>query len=239
MNNQEILTHLQNYIRQEEEKNGSKKPSKLLEALKSVSEEGITLGEAPKYFCAYMECNSTGVGVSSFEGTQTQRTVARDYITDEHLFIDGHVGAGAKGLSIFYCKEGQVVHYYQKSDMIKVAKETGFKLHLQHFSDLNIRMRDHRLNRYTAKITKGPFSYPIRPILAVISEKGDQMTIGYLYEKDGCEYIIIEPEEKDIKGGGGKLGCLATGLICMFCPPAILVFGFIWLVKYFKERMVG
>ena len=148
-----------------------------------------------KYFRAVIDCNSTGVGESSFEGTKTQRTVALDYTTQEHLYIDGHIGAGEKGLSIFVLKPGETTLYHSKDDIVKVAKRQGYELHLQNFRDLNFRLTDHRLNRYNVRVTKGPVSYPIRPILARYNDKGDMCTIGYLYEQDGVEYIIVKQND--------------------------------------------
>lgn len=241
METKDILKHLQSFI-QEKQNNVSNKEAIDYSALKSIREENVFLGDAPKYFFARIECNSTGVGESRFEGTKTQRTVARDYVTDERLFIDGHIEAGAKGLSLFYLQPGQTINYFSKDDIVKVAKEYGYQLHLQHFRDLNFLLTDHRLNRHTIKITQGPFSYPIRPIFAVINEKGEKITIGYIYEKDGEEYIIIEPEdpqkyEKDQKKR--KIGCAIFILIGLFCPLALPILLLVWYVKYKKERMRG
>lgn len=193
MDRQEIMMHLREHMETATETDAKKK--KLLEYLKDITKEDIVIGEDVKYFRAVIDCNSTGVGESSFEGTKTQRTVALDYTTQEHLYIDGHIGAGEKGLSIFVLKPGETTLYHSKDDIVKVAKRQGYELHLQNFRDLNFRLTDHRLNRYNVRVTKGPVSYPIRPILARYNDKGDMCTIGYLYEQDGVEYIIIEPAE--------------------------------------------
>ncbi len=239
MNNKEIITHLQKYIETKAETNT--KTKKLLDYLKDITEEDIIIGENVKYYNAYIECNSTGVGESSFEGTKTQRTVSLDYTTNEHLFVDGHIGAGEKGLSVFVLKPGETTQYYSKNDIVKIAKRRGFELHSQNFRDLNFRLTDHRLNRYTVHITKGPKSYPIRPILARYNDKGDMCTIGYLYEKDGLEYIIIEPTEigSDEKNFLKKIGCAPWMLLGIVFPPLIIVAIFVILVKYYKERFVG
>ena len=240
MENKKILNHLQEFIESKQKQETDKKTERTLSVLKSITEDSISIGNTPQYFFANIKCNSTGVGRSSFQGTETQRTVAQDYITDEYLFIDGHVGAGAKGLSLFYLKPNQTINYYQKSDIIKVAKEYGFQLHLQYFRDLNFMLYDHRLNRYTVNVTKGPFTYPIRPILATISEEGDKMTIGYIYEMNGQEYIIIEPDDVDKIGKAAKKsGCAPWMFLGIIFPPIWLVAGFIWLVKAQKERMRG
>ena len=240
MEKTEILKYLREFIESKQKNDVDKKTARLLPLLKSITEEAISFGEAPKYFFAYIECNSTGVGTSSFQGTQTQRTVARDYVTDEHLFIDGHVGAGAKGLSLFYLKPNQTINYYKTSDIEKVAKEFGFQLHLRHFRDLNFTLSDHRLNRHTVKVTKGPFTYPIRPIIATISQKGEKIAIGYIYEKDGKEYVIIEPEDpREIKKAANKSGCAPWMFLGFVFPPIFLVAIFVWLVNAKKERMRG
>lgn len=240
MEKSQILNHLGKFIESRQKNEVDKKTARLLQVLKTVTEDSISFGDAPKYFFAYIECNSTGVGTSRFQGTETQRTVARDYITDEHLFIDGHVGAGVKGLELFYLKPNQTINYRLKSDIIKVAKEYGFQLHMQHFRDLNFTLSDHRLNRHTVKVTKGPFAYPIRPIFATISQKGEKIAIGYIYEKDGKEYIIIEPEDPaEIKKAANKSGCAPWMFLGFVFPPIFLVAIFVWLVKAQKERWVG
>ena len=212
-----------------------------MDCLKGIKAEDIAIGEEPEYFYAYMECNSTGVGESSFGGTTTQRTVALDYKTDEFLFIDGHVSAGQKGLEIFLLKPGETINFYKKDDIVKVAKTHGFNLHMQYFRDLNFRLTDHRLNRYTVKVTHGPTTYPIRPILAKYNDKGNMCTIGYLYEKDGMEYIIIEPADIDSDKDAffKKTGCAPWMFLGFLFPPIFLVAIFVMLVKYYKERFLG
>ncbi|MBQ8311562.1 MAG: hypothetical protein IJX80_11180 [Clostridia bacterium] len=240
MEKKEILYYLCDFIESKQKNETDKKTERLLSVLKSVTEEAISFGDAPSYFFAYIECNSTGVGTSSFQGTETQRTVARDYVTDEYLFIDGHVNAGAKGLSLFFLNPNQTINYYKKSDIVKVAKEFGFRIHLQYFQDLNFTLSDHRLNRHTVKITKGPFTYPIRPIFATVSEQGEKITIGYIYEKDGQEYIIIEPEDYgEVRKKAHKSGCAPWMLFGLVFPPIFLVALLVWMIKAKKERMVG
>ncbi len=237
MEKAEILKHLQTFIKAKREKEVDKKTSALLSTLSALTEEDISVGEQPRYFFANMTCNSTGVGESSYEGTTSQRTVARDYVTDTYLFVDGHTGAGEKGLSLFYLKPGQTIHYYKKSEIIKLAKEFGFQLHLQYFRDLNFTLRDHRLNRHTVNIVKGPFTYPVRPIYATLPKTGDKFAIGYIYEMKEKEHILIEPENP--KKAGGKASCLPWALLGLIFPPILLVAGFLWLVQAQKERMRG
>ena len=111
MEKTEVLSYVQRFIEAKQKGEVNKETARLISALKFVTAEGISFGNAPSWFCAYLECNSTGVGKSSFQGTETQRTVARDYVTDEYVFIDGHIGAGAKGLSLFCLKPGETVNY--------------------------------------------------------------------------------------------------------------------------------
>ena len=232
------LSFLKEYIKDKEKEEKNKKTERLLSALKNVTEEGISFGEQPKYFFAFLTCNSTGVGKSSFQGTENQRTVARDYQTEVSLFIDGHEGAGKKGLELFHLKPGQTINYYHKKDIERFAKETGFQLHLQYFRDLNYTLYDHRLNRHKVNVIKGPFSYPIRPIYAVISKDGDKITVGYFYEKDGEEYIIIEPEELK-KKGSGLYGLSPWMLLGFVFPPIFIVALFVILINIKKEKMLG
>lgn len=239
MEKSEIIRHLKDYLSKQTLQTASKKDLSFWESLRSVDEETILFGDPPTYFFAQVECNSTGVGESSFEGTKTRRTIARDYTTDEHLFVDGHVGAGEKGLSLFFLKEGQTINYYPKSDIVKVAKEYGFQLHLQYFKDLNFRLTDHRLNRHTINITRKPFSYPIRPIFAVVSEKGDKATIGYVYEMDGVEYIIIEPQNPSAIQKENPLGLKPWMLLSFLFPPLLIVVAFVMLTTFFKKRWRG
>lgn len=238
MEKSQVLRYLKEFVKSKQESKTQKGTAQDFSALSTLKEEEILFGEPPKYFFAKIICNSTGVGTSYFHGTETQRTIARDYVTDEHLFIDGDVGAGAKGLSLFFLKPNQTINYYKKSDVIKVAKEYGFQLHLQDFRDLNFTMTDHRLNRHKVQITREPFTYPIRPIYGVISEDGDKITLGYVYEAEGNEYIIIEPEDpSNLKKA--KKGCAPWMILGLFFPPIWLVAAFVWLVKVEKERMRG
>ena len=118
-----------------------------------------------------------------------------------------------------------------------MAKSEGFRLHSQYFRDLNFTVYDHRLNRHQVNVTKGPFTLPIRPIIATISEKGDKITIGYVYEKDGKEFIIIEPEDPGKLGK--KSGCAPWMYLGIIFPPILLVALFVWLARGQAERMTG
>lgn len=195
-----VLNYLNECIEKElENEDISKQRRQFLYALKNVTVDDITFGDTPSYFCAYLTCNSTGVGTSSFGSSTTQRTVSMDYTTDELLFIDGHEGTAVKGLEIFYLNPGEVINYHKKSDMKKVANSYGVKLHSQQFHDLNISLNDHRVNRYKANITKSPFSYPIRPIFVAMFEVEQPILVGYIYELEGQEYIIIELKEEQMR----------------------------------------
>ena len=109
---------------------------------------------------------------------------------------------------------------------------------MQKFRDLNFLLTDHRLNRYNVRITNGPKTYPLRPILARYNDKGDVCTVGYLYEKDGVEHIIIEPSEivDDKKNLLKKLGLAPWMLLGIICPPVLIAAVFVVLFKFFKER---
>ncbi len=240
MERKTITDALQRYVASKRGDVHDPKGAQYLSMLSSITEEDLSFGEPPTYFYAYMTCNSTGVGRSSFQGTETQRTVALDYDTDEYLFIDGHVGAGEKGLSLFYLKPGQVIHFYKSSDIPRVAKEFGFQLHLQSFRDLNFTMHDHRLNRHTVNVTREPFTCPIRPIFATTDQKRERFTIGYLYEMDGKEKLIIEPEDpKAANKSESATGCSPWMLLSFLFPPLILVAGIVWIARVQKERMRG
>lgn len=215
-----------------------KKTAQLMGALGRVTTENLMIGDPPSYFRARLECNSTGVGESSFGGTTTQRTVAMDYTTDELFFIDGDEATARKGLELFYLKRGQTLNYYRKNEAKKVATREGFLRHSRSFHDLNFHLTDHRLNRFSMQITQNPFSAPIRPISAVLSEKGDKIMIGYIYEADGVEHVLIEPQ--------GITSAQEEGfrfkpwmLLFLFCPILIPVAILIPIVKGFKERMIG
>jgi len=218
-----ILKNLRSFIESKERDKLDKRTARFYDSLNGVDESRITIGKEPKYFTACLECNSTGVGVSSFEGTETQRTVSLDYITNEILFIDGHTKAAENGICIFYLKPNQKIdlEYYKKSDIEKAAKNYGYQLHKQNFNDLNFFMREHRLNRYKVHIKKGPFSYPIRPVFATLD--GDKtVTVGYVYEKDGKEYVLIEPQLP--KSKAELLGCATTALFGILLLPVALCF---------------
>ncbi len=239
MEKAEILRHLQRFIETKKEGEIDKKTARFLSSLKSATEESIFLGKPPSYFFAYIECNSTGVGTSSFQGTETQRTVSRDYVVSERLFIDGHIGAGKKGLSLFFLKPNQKTSYFAQSDIVKIAKREGFQIHSQYFSDLNYTLMDHRLNRYAVHMTQEPFSFPIRPILAVEPRRNDKITLGYIYEKDGKEHIVIEPERMDDAKEDNRSGCAPWMFLGFLFPPIFLVALFVMLVKLKRERMIG
>ncbi len=239
MDNMTVLRHLHEFIRANEASGASKNNSRLFNELKTISPEDIYFGDAPQYFVAYINCNSTGVGESTYGNTKSQRTVARDYVTDEYLFIDGHLGAGKKGLELFYLKQGEIINFYSKDDIVKTAKEYGFNLHLQYFRDLNYSLTDHRLNRYNVNVTKGPFTYPVRPIFATTS-KSKQVLIGYTYQANGTEYIIIEPERsKKVSELKEKTGCAPWMFFGFVFPPILLAAAFVLIGKYYKRRWRG
>lgn len=237
MDKNAILAKIQTFI---ESKQGGadKKTQALLAALRRVRAEMLMIGEEPTYFCARMECNSTGVGESYYEGTKTQRTVSLDYVTDTYLFIDGDLNAGKGGLEIFYLKEGQTLSFYAKDAMERCATLEGFQRHSQSFRDLNFSLTDHRLNRFTPIVTTDPFTYPIRPIVAFLSDKGEKLLIGYVVEKDGEEYILIEPEEikkPSLLGFEFK----PWMLIFLFIPLFWVAIPFILYGKYKCRQMTG
>ena len=113
MNKAAIIRQLNTFI-DSLKNNADKKTQKKITALQRVREETLIIGDQPKYFCARMECNSTGDGESSYEGTKTKRTVALDYVTDEYLFIDGNEHAAKKGLELFHLKPGETINYFRK-----------------------------------------------------------------------------------------------------------------------------
>ncbi len=230
MEKSEILRHLREFLSSQKEDTLDKKTIAFYATLRTVGENQISFGEQPRYFYARIECNSTGVGESSFEGTKTQRTVAKDFITDEMLFIDGHEGAASKGISLFLAKEGQIVYYKKKSAIETIADLEGRARHRQDFSDLNMRMTDHRVNRYTTHLTRKPFTYPIRPVFAKLSEKEeDTATLGYVYEMNDAEYIIVEPQAPAKPLNKAKLALwIALGIIC---PPILIAGLILWLIK--------
>lgn len=223
MDKSEILRQLKSHLKSGVSGvNIDKKTAKVVAALEKATEGDISFGDNPQYFYARLNCNSTGVGVSSFENTKTQRTVAMDYTTEEFLFIDGHEGTAVKGLELFHLKPGETVNYYKKSKMADVAASCGAKLHLQQFKELNFIIKDHRVNRYTASITRGPFSAPICPVFVSVMDVDQPVFIGYVYQKDGKEYVLIEL--KDIRNAGkGKSVFSPWMLLSLIFPPLLLV----------------
>ncbi len=225
-----ILTHLQKYLQSEE---AAGRASRFLSVLGSVTEEDISFGAQAKCFYAYMRCNSTGVGESSFGGTKHQRTVSRDYVTDEYLFVEGHTKTCEKALSLFHLKPGQKTTFHKASEVEKLAKDYGFFMQRQYFLDLNMLITSHRLNRYTVNKTKGPFTYPICPIYAATSKYSDKVVIGYIYEMNGKEHILIEPEDpKQLKKENGNSIFSPWMLLSFIFPPLILVVIFVIIVRY-------
>lgn len=225
-----VLRHLKQHIQESLKANNnvSNKIIKLYAELKNVSEEDIFFGDYPKYFYAYMTCNSTGVATSYFEGSKTQRTVALDYCTDQYLFADGHEGAAKKGLEIFHLKQGETVSFYKKSDAEKIAKDYGAKLHIQQFRDLNMSFSSHRLNRYNINIINSPFSYPICPIFVSLIGKEQPILVGYVYRKDEIEYIIID--FKDSSQAPKKHSCCSPWMLLGFIFPPIFIVAIIVII---------
>ncbi len=236
MNKLEILKHLKLKIsnKLEGEDKVSKSKKKLYNELLNASENDISFRDCPTYFFAYMQCNSTGVGTSSFEGSTTQRTVALDYSTDQYLFFDGHQGAAQQGLEIFFLKQGETIQFYNKKQMEELATNYGYRLHLQQFRDLNFFLKSHRLNRYTAKITQGPFSYPIRPVFVAVISNEKPVFIGYLFEKDGHEYIIIDLDNT-WESNEKKSGCSPWMFLGFLFPPVLVVAIIVMLYRILKE----
>ncbi len=240
MDKTKIMQQLGEFIQSKQSGEIDRNTAQLLAVLRTVTEDDIFAGDKPTFFFASITCNSTGVGRSMFKGTESQRTVAKDYVTDEYLFVDGHTKTAEKGASLFLLKPGQTINYYKKEDIVKVAKEFGFQLHLRDFRDLNYTLYDHRLNRHTVNVTKGPFTYPIRPVFASTDATPDKFAIGYIYEKEGLEYVIIEPEDpKDAARAKNKSGCAPWMFLGIFCPPILIVAAFVMLINAKKERMRG
>lgn len=226
------LSHVKKHVKEQLKPKAEtdKRINKILPVLEGLKEEDLSFGPLPKYFCGYLECNSTGVGRSTFGNTETQRTVARDYVTDECLFIDGHEGTCKKGLELLLLKEGQQVNYYKKSEMKKVANKYGVLIHSQYFRDLNFSVSDHRVNRYTFHQTKEEFSAPIRAIFMKDKEEDKKIKLGYVYEKDGQEYVLVEIDHNQI-GIKKRLNGLLILLGIMF-PPL----GFLLLLYHIRTR---
>lgn len=236
MENAVIIQHLHQFLVTQEAQPPDKQTADYYASLRGIPADGISLGSTPSFFFARLVCNSTGVGTSSFGDTETQRTVALDYTTDELLFIDGHIGAGAKGLSLFYLKPGETVNYYDLKESHRPATAYGYKLHEQSFHDLNFQLKDHRLNRHEVKLTRGPFRLPIRPIFATLPEDGKKITIGYLYENDGQEHIIIEPDAPEMEKD--KSGCAPWMFLGFIFPPILIVAAIkLLVVPHMKQRI--
>lgn len=237
MENGEITKALHKYIAERRKESLSRKETKLLDRLEAVGAHDISLGKGPVIFSARLVCNSTGVAVSSFGGTETQHTVARDYETDEYLIIDGHFGAGVTALKLFYPKLCGMP-CLPKAKIEKAAKEYGYQLHYQYFRDLNCMMRDHRLNRYSVDLTSEYTKPPVRPIYAKIEKSDEVLVIGYVYEKNGKENILIEPDIEAFSASKHSFEFIWFILGFIF-PPLFLVGLFMMLFKEEKERMVG
>ncbi len=231
----EIFEKLQIYIASKESTGETltKKERKKLDVLKSITVEMLSLGNKPQYFFARMECNSTAVGSSYYDGTETRRTVAQDYVTPEYLFIDGHEGTCKKGLELFYLKANQTINYYKKDDIKKVANRYGYLMHAQNFRDLNFTVSSHRINRYKVHLTRDPFSFPIQPIYVQMPDAEDKSVIGYLYEFNGSENVIIEPEKITTSKKSIVNGTFFKILLFICCPPI----GIIWtIIDELKEK---
>lgn len=199
-----------------------KKSEKIYAALMTASENDIVFGDCPSCFCAYAECNSTGVGTSSYEGTTTQRTVALDYTTDPIIVVDGHEGAAVKGLELFYLRPGETCTYYRKDRIEDYVNLYGNQLHLQQFRDLNFLLKSHRVNRYTVKITAGPETFPIRPVFLAMEGSKEPVQVGYAYVRDEREYVLLDIKKVD--SSKGNKGCFSPWmLVGLIFPPILIV----------------
>ncbi len=226
-----VLQHLKRHVETEliPRSKNDKQQKKLVSKLKSLTEADLSFGPLPKYSYGYLECNSTGVGRSTFGNTETQRTVSRDYVTDEVLFIDGHEETCKKGLELLLLKQGEQVNYFKKSEMKKVANRYGLLIHGQYFRDLNFSVHDHRVNRYVFHQTKQDFSAPIRAIFMRNEKDDKKITLGYVYEKDETEHVLIDIDHKELDGTGLKNLLIPLGILF---PPL----GFILLLSYIRNR---
>lgn len=207
---------------------------KIFSSIESASAEDIIFGEYPSFFCAYMECNSTGVGTSHFGNTTTQNTVALDYTTDQYLFIDGHEGAAIKGLEYFVLKPGETANYYKKSSIKDLAEAYGFELHLQRFRDLNISLTSHRLNRCNVKITRDPTSLPIRPIFLATPKSNKPILVGYGYIENSEDYIIVD--FNDVNTSKNSRSCFSPWMLLGFLFPPLLVIALIVIIYRLLTR---
>ena len=62
------------------------------------------------------------------------------------------------------------------------------------------------------------------------NEKEDKkITLGYVYEKDGIEYVLIDIDHKQLDGAGLKNLLIPLGILF---PPL----GFILLLSYIRNR---
>lgn len=219
-----ILQYFQNYAQNHQsDECVSKNLSTLYLDILKATEKDILLGECPSCFRAYMKCNSTGVATCVYGGTETRRTVALDYVTDEYVFIDGHEGAGAKGLGLFILKQDDApIECYTKNQMEKLAEKYGLKLHTQQFRDLNFYIKSHRLNRYNAVITEGPITFPIRPVFLSTITVEQPILLGYVYEMDDKEYFIVDFQDID-KPKKKKTVFSWWMLLGIIFPPVFLV----------------
>ncbi len=234
MDNTKVYIELRKYIDSLQiSKPVDKKLQRVIIGLSSIKEDDLLPGNRPNYFFAHVECNSTAVGSSYYNGTETRRTVSRDYVTPEYLFIDGHEKTCKKGLELFYLKKGQSITYHHKKDILKVANYFGTMLHKQDFHDLNFTLSSHRINRHEIHISEGPFSFPIRPIFAQIKKTEEKIFIGYVYEYHGNEHIIIDPEKTAFKRKGILDRKFFNVLLWIIFPPLAI---FLAIINLFNDN---
>lgn len=153
----------------------------------------------------------------------------------DHTLESHRLQKNKHNISLFYLKPGERITYYDLKESDRPAKAFGYRLHSQAFHDLNFQLTDHRLNRHRVELTKGPFRLPIRPIFATLPDDGTKVTIGYLYEKDGQEHIIIEPEVP--KATEDKSGCAPWMFLGIIFPPILIVAAIKLLVSHIKHRV--
>lgn len=220
---QEVLKQLNQYIQNARAKGDKTYP---LSTLEKICAEDIRFGDEAVCYNARIHGNATGSGTSYFKGTETCRTVNMDFTTPEYLFIRGHEKAGVYALQLYCTEDGKTLNteYYKESDMNVLEYSCGYNAIRQNLTDLNFSTpNSFRVNRSKVLVTNGPFKYPIRPIFATVSKKGREITLGYVYEKNGRMNVFIEPEsiEEDKKG----CGCGSIFATISFIISALIIIG--------------
>jgi len=194
----QVISRLQRYFTEDNWLDKAKKKNpNFASTIENLSAEKIHFGKQPTFVRGYVSGNSTASGESTYGDTTTRRTISMDFTTDEKLFISYSNKADdttCQAAADYVLKGFTNRDIYHQSDARSIAEKHGKNVCNRSLLDLNFFMKDYRLNRYDLHLTTNPFTVPIWPIYADITDengKAYQKWIGYWYTKNNEDFIHL------------------------------------------------